>query len=130
MSSAPARAWPLLPLLRAVLAVVALASQLALGSLAPPDRTARDAVARLGDAMVLCGGVASPPAAPAHPHHPWAARPLALALELPAVMLLPGVFVSAPVLHAMLRRLLPPPARAPPVPPAWAFHARGPPPLA
>ena len=116
---------PRMTLLRAVFAVVALVSQMVLGSLVLPPAQAR-AAATLDDAIVLCG---SP--APHQHRHPdsGTTRPLDLALELPAVIPLPPVALP-PVPRSAVAAMALPPARAPPARADRAAHARDPPRLA
>ncbi len=122
-----------MPFLRSVLAAVALVSQLLLGSLALPDDAAAGAAAQLRAVVVLCSSRPTAPAAPLHHrHHPIdpAACPLEIALELPAVILMPTVTVPSPAVSARPTPFILPAARAPPVSVAWAQHARAPPKLA
>ncbi len=115
-----------------LVAVVALASQLALGSVVLPDEAAaRDqSVATLDALTILCdaAGPASPGQPPRHQHHPDCALcPLSVALALPAVVL-----TSEPALPPPSSRLadgaaLPPPARGPPAQPRHTPPSRGPP---
>ena len=119
-----------MPFLRSVLAAVALVSQLLLGSLVLPDDAAAGAAARLRAVVVLCSSRPTVPAAPVrHRHLPVdpAACPLELALELPAVILMPTVTVPSPAVSARSTSFTLPAARAPPVAVAWARHARAPP---
>ncbi|WP_419729473.1 hypothetical protein [Lichenicola sp.] len=119
------------PLLRALFAVVALVGQLAVSSLVLPDRSDAAALSRVDAATVLCMSGTTTQTPPAHRHHPLhAARPLDLALELPAVILLPGSGLPPPRLPIGGERILLPPARAPPAATAWAWRARDPPDLA
>lgn len=125
-----------MPLMRALFAVVALVGQLAVGSLVLPDRSDAASLAGIETTMVLCGNSAATRmtdgrATPAHRNHPLqAGRALDLALELPAVILLPASFLPPPRLVAGSGIAALPPARAPPTTAAWAWRARGPPVLA
>ena len=121
-------AWPSVAVIRALLAILALVSQLTLGGLVPASRGS-SADARLQQVAVLCGA-ATGHAAPDRRHSGRAACTTELALELPAVILMPAPALPAPVLALVARDVLLPPARAPPVAFAWALHARAPPFLA
>ncbi len=118
-----------MPLMRAVLATLALVSQLVLGSLVLPDE-ATGAAARLRSVAVLCTSAAAVPQAPGHHrHHPGgpAACPLELALALPAVILLAAVVLPVLATSPAATPFAMPPARGPPASFAWALHARAPP---
>ena len=131
MSSGSARVWLPRKLLRALLAIVALVSQLTLGSLVLPDASS---AASLDAVTILCTSASAGTPAPAH-HHP---RPvdqplgeLAAALTLPALLLLPSAFRPPRSPATVGRRFVAlPPARGPPQRLAWALHVRGPPILA
>ncbi len=122
------------PALRAVLAIVALVSQIVLGSLVLPDRADARPLATLRAAMVLCGSGAS--ARTPSPHHqrqhpgPETCCPLEMALELPAVILTPTVTMPPARLPIVARMTTLPPARAPPSALRWTQRARDPPNLA
>ncbi len=131
MSDGSARTWPLVHAFRALFAVLALVSQLTLGALVPASGDGSDA--RLRSVAVLCGSAArgsAAPAAPGHRHPDRAACTTELALELPAVILMPAPALPAPVPAMASHDVLLPPARAPPAAFAWALHARAPPFLA
>ncbi len=121
------------PALRAVLAIVALVSQIVLGSLVLPDRADARPLVALRAAMVLCGSGAS---ARTPPHHqrqhpgPETCCPLEMALELPAAILTPTVTMPPARLPTRGRMTTLPPARAPPSAVRWTQRARGPPSLA
>lgn len=121
-------AWPSVAVIRALLAMLALVSQLTLGGLVPAsDGSGADA--RLQQVAVLCGA-ATGHAAPDRRHSGRAACTTELALELPAVILMPAPALPAPVPAMASRDVLLPPARAPPAAFGWALHARAPPFLA
>lgn len=133
MSTGSARFWLPRELLRALLATVALVSQLTLGSLVLPDAASARAAASLDAMTILCTSAPAGTTAPVH-HHP---RPvdqplgeLAAALTLPALLLAP-VFrpFPSPATTRLFCAALPP-ARGPPQRLAWALHVRGPPILA
>ena len=118
-----------MPFMRAVLATMALVSQLLLGSLVLPDE-ATGAAARLRSVAVLCTSAAAVPQAPGqHRNHPGetATCPLELALALPAVILLAAVVLPVLVTSPATTPFTMPPARGPPAAHAWALHARAPP---
>ncbi len=128
MSPGFARIRLSVPFMRAVLAAVALVSQLVLGSLVLPD--ASTGAARLRSVAVLCTGAAAATQAPAHHRHlpgEAAACPLEIALELPAVILLAAVALPLLATRPAATPFILPPARGPPASLAWALHARAPP---
>lgn len=132
MSSVSARIWLPRKLLRALLAIVALVSQLTLGSLVLPD--ASSAAASLDAVTILCASASAGTPLPAH-HHPHPVdQPLgqlAAALTLPALLLLPSLVHPSPATVTTGRCFVAlPPARGPPQRLAWALHVRGPPALA
>ena len=106
-----------------LLAVLALVSQLALGSVVLSD----DAQAAEFDAIaVLCQTGA--PAPVHHQHAPdCAICPLCVALALPGVILTPGPVLPAPSVRGVAVVALPPPARAPPARTLRLAQPRGPP---
>lgn len=114
-----------------LLALLALAAQLAFGAIVPRPEVAR---VLQGDG-VICHAPA-PPGAPAQPapHRPTSDNllcPLATALATPGIVLLgSGVALPPPRLIAFRRPGLPPPATAPPAAPSLAAQPRGPPALA
>ena len=116
-----------------LLAVLALVSQLALGSFVLPDEAAarEQSVAALDALSVICNSTnpASPtPTKPHHRHGPdCAVCPLCIALALQAVVLGSPPDLPAPSSRLADRATLPPPARAPPAQPRLAPPARGPP---
>ncbi len=129
MSPGSARIRLSMPLMRAVLATVALVSQLLLGSLVLPDEST-GAAARLRSVAVLCTSTAAATQAPGHHrHHPGAPAtcPLELALALPAVILLAAVVLPVLATAPATAPFAVPPARGPPAASAWALHARAPP---
>ncbi len=121
-----------MPFLRGVLAAVALVSQLLLGSLVLPDDATAGAAARLRAVVVLCSSHPTAPDPPVHHHRPVdpAACPLEIALELPAVILMPAVTVPLSAMSARPAPFSLPAARAPPVAVTRVRHARAPPRLA
>lgn len=120
------------PVMQALLAIVALVSQLALGSLVLPDPAAAKSAAEFRAATVLCRSAAHHQAPPTHQRRQptqQAASPLD-ALELAAVILPPAVMLPLPHLPPGSRMAILPPARAPPASMVRAQRARGPPRLA
>ena len=118
-----------MPFLRAMLAMVALVSQLVLGSLVLPDEAA-GAAAQLRSVAVLCSGAAAPQAPAHHRHHPGAPAtcpPLEIALALPAVILPAAIVLPLLATSSATGPFALPPARGPPAASAWALHARAPP---
>ncbi len=129
MSPGSARIRLPLPFMRALLATVALVSQLVLGSLLLPDEAA-GAAAQLRTVVVLCTGAAAATRTPAHHrHHPdgSATCPLEIALALPAVILPAAVVLPSLATSPRTTPFTMPPARGPPASSAWALHARAPP---
>lgn len=121
------------PALRAVLAIVALISQIVLGSLVLPDQADARPLVALQAAMMLCkSGSSARMASSHHQQHPAreTSCTLDMALELPAVILLPVFIMPARFLPTGGRMMTLPPARAPPAAKVWALYARGPPTLA
>lgn len=133
MSPGSSRIRLSMPLIRALFAIVALVSQLALGSLVLPDQAAARSIVDVRSATVLCKS--SPPGLklPSHQErHPTQETVCLLdgALELPAVILIPAVILPPLRLPTAGRLIGLPPARAPPSAVRWAQRARGPPNLA
>ncbi len=115
-----------LPLVRALLAMMALVSQITLGGIVLPD----EAAARLHAVAAFCTGTTRTPDTPArHQRHPndAATCPLERALELPAVILMPALVLVSLMVRSGTTLFALPPARGPPAALAWALHARGPP---
>ena len=111
-----------------LLAILALVSQLALGSLVlPGDAAAEEQIAALDALSVLCD--ASMPVPPAHHRNAPdpALCPLSLTLALPAMVLAAGPDVPPPRSRLAGRTILPPPARGPPTQPRFTALPRGPP---
>ena len=132
MSSAVPRIWPSMPVLRAILATLALVSQLTLGAFPAQARHAATEAAQLRAVTILCHGQPSGAGHPAAPHRQRAPDdqtgcPLDLALELPAVILTPAILLPRPGLPTTGRPASLPTARAPPARFASALHARAPP---
>jgi hypothetical protein len=113
---------------RLLLAILALVSQVALGSLVLP---AESAAAELDTVAILCqtGTPDAPPAAPRHHQHApdCAICPLCAALALPGALLSPAPLLPTPSVHQVARIALPPAARGPPSLPLRISLARGPP---
>jgi hypothetical protein len=110
-----------------LVAILALVSQLALGSLVLP---ADSAAAELDAVAIFCqtGAPDAPPAAPHHQHAPDSAIcPLCAALALPGAILSPAPLLPTPSVHQVARIALPPPAHGPPALPLRISLARGPP---
>ena len=117
-----------------LLAVLALVSQLALGSVLLPDEaSAQQRVAALDALSVLCDSTTSPVPAgqPAHHRHPpdCTLCPPSATLALPAMVLASAPDVPLPQSVAAERVALPPPAQGPPAQPRYAKLPRGPPAL-
>ncbi len=116
-----------------LLAVLALVSQLALGSIVlPDDASAQErSVAALEALSVLCDSSVptSPDQAPTHHRHSpdCAICPLSVALAMPAVVLASGPELPPRSSRLATRASLPPPARAPPGQPRYTPPSRGPP---
>ena len=112
-------------------AIMALVSQIVLGSLLLPDRASARPVVALHTAMVLCkSGLHVEMTSPHHrQQHPiqGTACLLDVTLELPAVILPPDVIMPPPGLPTGSRMIALPPARAPPAAMIWTLRARGPP---
>ena len=111
-----------------LLAMLALVSQLALGSLLLPDHaSAQEQIAALDALSLLCD--ASAPVPPVHhPHGPDCALcPLSLTLAVPAMVLAAGPDVPLPRSQLTRRTYLPPPARGPPAQRRFTALPRGPP---
>ena len=133
MSLGSARTRLSMPVVRALIALVALVSQLALGSLVLPDQASARSMAEVRSATVLCKS--SPPGQrlPSHQQrHPTQETACLLdgALELPAVILISAVILPPPRLPITGQPIGLPPARAPPSAVRWMQRARGPPTLA
>jgi hypothetical protein len=113
-----------------LLAVLALISQLALGSLVLP---AESAAAELDAIAIFCQTAPSgtpQPSAPHHQHAPdCAICPLCVALAMPGAILTPAPLLPTPSVHQVAQITLPPPARGPPSRPLRISLARGPPAL-
>ncbi len=114
-----------------LLAVLALVSQLALGSLAPVDAEADQQQAQLAALTVLCQ---TAPADQGHvpAHHrqlppDCALSPLAAALDLPGFVVAPAPILPAPTAGAGLHLVSLPPARGPPSHESHVGFPRGPP---
>lgn len=117
--------WPSL-----ILAMVALAGQVALGALLPAQRTAQDGLATLAAASVLCQPDQTHHNGRTHHHAPAkAACPLNQAIAQAGILLDPPAFVLTVPLLPVLRTSFPPPVRAPPAIRIAAAFPRGPPPL-
>ena len=115
-----------------LLAVLALVSQLALGSIAMPDEAAarEQSVAALDSLSIICSATTPVEHAPGQHHHhgmDCAVCPLCAALAMHAVVLGSGPDLPAPSSRLAHRATLPPPARAPPAQPRHAPPPRGPP---
>jgi hypothetical protein len=116
-----------------LVAVLALISQLALGSVVLPDVAPASVLDTLSAAMVDCSPVTPAdkrlPPAP-RPESEKALCPLSVALALPAVILLPAPMLPPPVLMLSGRGADLPQARAPPSAVRYAPYPTGPPVLA
>ncbi len=115
-----------------LVAVLAIASQLALGTIVLPDEAAarEQSVAALDALSILCNAAA--PAAPDQPvhhrHNPdCAVCPLSVALAMPAAVLGSAPEVPAPSSQSAARATLLPPARGPPAQPHRTPPSQGPP---
>ena len=113
-----------------LLTILALVSQLALGSVVLAD----DASAAELDAIaILCQTPVPGAPVPAVPHHQHlpdcAICPLCVALALPGAILTPAPLLPAPSVRSVAQVALPPPARAPPDRPLRIAQPRGPPAL-
>ena len=97
-------------------AILALVSQLALGSVVLPDRAPAGELAALAAATIDCAPASGDKGAPPAPRHEGdrALCPLSIALALPAVILLPAPALPAPVAMQAVRGTPLPPVRAPP----------------
>ncbi len=118
-----------------LLAVLALVSQIALGSLVLPDAASaqEQSIAALDALSIICstGTPATPGDHPAHHHAPDCTLcPLCVTLALPGVILSTAVELPAPSSQSAGRASLPPPARGPPSQARTTPPARGPPALA
>ena len=132
MSTGSPRVWLSVPVLRAILAALALVSQLALGAFPAQARLAVTEATQLRSVTVLCHSLSSRAGHPAAPHRQRthddeAGCPLELALELPAVILTPMVLLPRPSLPTTGQVVGRPIVRAPPARIASALHARAPP---
>lgn len=115
---------------RALLAVLALIAQLAVGSLVLPDVASAQAVTRLDAVTILCAGAPAHDASPHRHRRPDGSTlcPLDIAQTLQGALLLPASATVPPrTLLAWRRRDAMPPARGPPARLAWSLHVRGPP---
>jgi hypothetical protein len=111
-----------------LLAMLALVSQLALGSVVLPQ----DAGAAELDAVAIFCQTAAPgtpqPVTPHHQHAPdCAICPLCAALAAPGAILTPAPLLPTPSVHQVAQIGLPPAARGPPSRPLRISLARGPP---
>jgi hypothetical protein len=126
MSRALTRTWEFPTGL--LLAILALVSQVALGSLVLP---ADSAAAELDAVAIFCQTAAPATPQPATPHHhhgpDCAICPLCAALAMPGAILTPAPLLPAPSIHRVAQIALPPPARGPPSRPFRIPLARGPP---
>ncbi len=114
-----------------LLAILALVSQLALGSLAFPTDSA---AAELDAVAIFCQTAAPDAPPPSTPHHhqhapDCAICPLCAALALPGAILTPAPLLPTPSSRRVAQAALPPPARGPPARPLRISLARGPPTL-
>lgn len=118
-----------------LLAMLALVSQLALGSLAPVDADADGQRAELAALTMLCRTTlvigSHDPAAPHHHRLPdYAPASLAAALDLPCLVAAPAPVLPAPSSGARLRLVSLLSARGPPSHQSHLGFPRGPPVLA
>jgi hypothetical protein len=125
------RHWPPAKALGALLAVLALVSQLALGAMVLPDESSSAKLAALDAVSILCTGTKAPhhdgPAQ--HRHHPGdpALCPLSVALALPAVVLTASAALPIPSSEIVVRTRERPPGRGPPLETARVGAPRAPP---
>ncbi len=115
-----------------LLAVLALVSQLALGSLAPLDAEVDVQRTELAALTVLCQtALVDGSHAPAAPHHhrlpDYAPSPLAAALDLPCFVVVPTPVLPAPSAGVKLRLVSLLSARGPPSHKSHLGFPRGPP---
>lgn len=111
------------------LAMLALAGQVALGTVSPVPQATQDGLAALAAVSVLCGP-GQPPAGKAHHRVPAKTTcPLNQAIAQAGTLLDPPAFVLVVPLLPVLRATFPPPARAPPAIRIAAAFPRGPPSL-
>ena len=116
-----------------VLAMLALISQLALGSVVLPDSASaqEQSTAALDAFSIICSTptAATPGRPPAHHRHApdGTLCPLCVTLAMQAVILATAPVLPAPAGQRVGRAALPPPARAPPSQPRAVPPARGPP---
>jgi hypothetical protein len=115
-----------------LLAMLALAGQIAFGGLVPPVDAAESPLAGLDSLGVICHAASegNPGESPApHRHSPdCAICPLCVAMTAPAAALLsPGPMLPAPPTDTVTAESPRPPARAPPSAPPRAAQPRGPP---
>ena len=117
-----------------LVALLAIASQLALGAIVLPDEvSAREqSVAALDALSILCDSATptKPDDAPKHHHRQnpdCAICPLGVALAMPAAVLVSGPALPPPSSHMADRSAFPPPARGPPAQPRHTPPSRGPP---
>jgi hypothetical protein len=127
MSRALTRTWPFPTGL--LLALLALVSQLALGTMVLPDDSA---VPQLDAISILCQTGAPDQPQPATPHHQHvpdcAICPLCVALAVPGVILTPAPMLPLPPsIRHVAQIALPPPSRGPPSRPLHISPSRGPP---
>ena len=121
-------------LLGRLLAVLAVVSQLALGSVFLPDEaSAQQQVAALDALSVLCDSTTPilPSGQPAHQRHSHGGPlcPLSVTLALPAVVLASAPDLPLPQGRSAGQSALPPPSRGPSTQPRYALLPRGPPAL-
>ncbi len=129
MSFAPTRtSWFPTGLLMAILALV---SQLALGTMVLPEEAPPAASTELAAISVLCQTgtpATSSPGVPQHHHMPdCPVCPLCVALATQGALLTPAVLLPMPSTRRVAQIALPPPARGPPSRPLRISLARGPP---
>jgi hypothetical protein len=113
-----------------LLAMLALVSQLALGSVVVPDDAG---AAELAAVAIFCQTAAPGTPQPATPHHQHAPGcaicPLCVALAAPGAILTPAPLLPVPSVRQVAQIALPPPARGPPARPLRTALPRGPPSL-
>lgn len=117
-----------------LIATIALVSQIALGTLVPPDRSAQQQLAAFAAISAFCeGGHAADHHVPApHRHRPAdpAVCPLSIALALPGFILSPAPVLPASHESVLLFRTRDkPPGRGPPPATAHVGAPRAPPAL-
>jgi hypothetical protein len=118
-------------LLGLLAAIVALASQISLGTMAPWETTAQLQLAALSGVSFTCHVAGKPGQREDVPHHhhggDYALSPLSLALAQAGTLLGPALLVSAIAETQPQFSALRPPPRAPPERRAAAPRPRGPP---